>query len=215
VGRINQTRRVFAVLESGWPQPLLVARTEGRGFWEIGVFAPDDQRIAVPTKSDTVRLWNLATGTIDAEYPAKGMHSQRGQSLAFTKAGKLVGLLQDGREDDTIVYEIASGRELHRLPKGHVAPLVADVLLHSFEGHLRPFHLDTGLDLSKPYLQDPFQLVERDANGELVRSFGMGHDFQGCTHDQTVLFGTFRVGGMMSSTFYFYHDYQTGASDEI
>src|SRR5262249_4480319 len=156
----------------------------------------------------------LTTGKIEAEYPAKGKHSQWGKSLAFTKAGTLVGLQQDGQEDDTIVYEIPSGRELYRLPKGHVTPLASDVLLHSFEGHLRLFHLNAGLDLSKPYLQNPFQLVERDENGELERSFGMGHDFQGCTHDQTVLFGTFRIGGMMSSTFYFYHDYETGAFDE-
>lgn len=183
-------------------------------FWRLGAFAPDDQRIAVPTKN-TVRLWNLATGTIDAEHPAKGMHSQWSKSLAFTKAGILVGLLQDDPEEGAIAYEIESGRVLHRLPKGHVTPLVADVLLHSFEGHLRPFQLDTGVDLSKPYLQNRFERVERDAKGELVSSFGMGHDFQGCTHHHTVLFGTFRLGGMTSSTFYFYHDYQTGAFDEI
>jgi hypothetical protein len=81
-------------------------------YWGVGSFAPDDQRIAVPTKNNTVRLWNLTTGKIEAEYPAKGKHSQWGKSLAFTKAGTLVGLQQDGQEDDTIVYEIPSGREL-------------------------------------------------------------------------------------------------------
>jgi len=184
-------------------------------FWSVGVFSPDDRWIAVPTKTNTVRLWNLLTGKTQTEHPLQGKARQWSKGLAYTTASTLVGFQQEQDEETTMVYEVESGRECYRLPKGRVTPLFADQVLHSFEGRLRLFRLDDGLDLSKPYLQNPFQKVERDENGELVSSFSRSHDFVGCTHDGTVLFGTFRLGGRMSSTYNFYHDYKDGTSDRL
>jgi WD40 repeat protein len=175
-------------------------------YWTMGIFSLDDRWFAVPTTANTVRLWNPQSGKSEAEYHLRAKNWPGYRSLAFTAAGKLLEFQWNTEDQTTTVYEVETGRELHRFAKGYVTPLVADQLLHSFEGQLRLFRLDEGLDLSTPYLQNPFQKVDRDANGELVRSFGMGHEFQGCTRDGTVLFGICRYGGSMSSTYNFYQD---------
>lgn len=181
--------------------------------WRYGVFSPDENFFVVRT-SKGVRIWDCQTGTILNEYPLEAKTTRWHTPLAYTKEGKLVAFRMEDNEETT-VYEVASGAALHRLPKGGVTPLMSDIALHSFEGKLRLFRLGEGLDISKPYLQNRFEQVKYDKNGELQSSSRRGHEYHGCTHDGTILFGTYHIGGMTSPMYYFYTDYSRDFTEDL
>jgi WD40 repeat protein len=74
------------------------------------VCSPDDRILAAGGEDHTIRLWDVKTGILKVQLHG---HSEPIRFLAFSPDGQLLTSLG---QDGTFLWDIATGRQLHRVP---------------------------------------------------------------------------------------------------
>ncbi len=109
------------VWEARTGRPLRVLRGHEREAWAVR-FAPSGSVLASGSWDGTVRLWDADTG---AELHRLAGHAGEVRAVAFSPDGKLLASGVRGSDTHIHLWEVATGREVGRLPLGEPTPVMA------------------------------------------------------------------------------------------
>jgi WD40 repeat protein len=91
------------------PEPLAVLRGGSGTIWGVG-FSPGDRSLAMAMEDGTIKLWDLATGNVQAT-----LSGHRGMAWTAAFSGDGARLVTAGDDNSARVWDLATGKTLHTL----------------------------------------------------------------------------------------------------